>query len=404
MYTFEKQLDKDMDAHTRAPAALPTNEKHFFLINLLKAAAAQLIVLHHLAFYGPMADQARALMPEVIDWLYQDARIAVQVFLVIGGFLAAKSLCADARPAASAPLPAALARLWRRYLKLAPPFFAAMLLAVLASSWASAWMSDPSISAPPTWPQLGAHLLLLHSVLGVESLSAGAWYVAIDFQLYAVMVALLWLASRCLPARAPEWLRQLLLPALVLGGVLASLCYFNLDAGWDVWAPYFFGSYGLGVLAWWIGDPARQQGAARWMWVLAPAVLGLALEFRSRIALAALVACVLVLFGRARIELKGTGALAAVNRLGVISFAIFLVHFPVLLMFNAAFSRFAPAEPAWHAGGMALAWAASIAMGALFHRWVEIPLARLHAGRPRSTVLLRFVPVIPRQPLLLWRR
>jgi peptidoglycan/LPS O-acetylase OafA/YrhL len=155
-----------MDAKTRAPAVAPTNQGHFFLINLLKAGAAQLIVLHHLAFYGPLADGARTLMPDLLDWLYQDARIAVQAFLVIGGFLAAKSLSPDARPGIAAPL----RTIGRRYLKLAPPFMAAMLLAVLASIWASAWMSDPAISDPPGWSQLAAHLFLMHGVLGMESL------------------------------------------------------------------------------------------------------------------------------------------------------------------------------------------------------------------------------------------
>src|SRR3954464_2362951 len=64
----------------------------FGLINMLKAGAAQLIILHHLAFYGPMSDHVRTMLPSLIDWLGGTARIAVQVFLVIGGFLAAKSL------------------------------------------------------------------------------------------------------------------------------------------------------------------------------------------------------------------------------------------------------------------------------------------------------------------------
>lgn len=37
------------------------------------------------------------------------------------------------------------------------------------------WMRHDSIPPPPDLYQLGAHALLLHSVLGIESLSAGAW-------------------------------------------------------------------------------------------------------------------------------------------------------------------------------------------------------------------------------------
>jgi len=66
-------------------------------IDALKAVASQLIVLHHLAFYGPMSDYAQELFPGLMSWLYDYARIAVQAFLVIGGFLAAQALTRDGR-------------------------------------------------------------------------------------------------------------------------------------------------------------------------------------------------------------------------------------------------------------------------------------------------------------------
>jgi hypothetical protein len=62
------------------------------LIDLLKVIASQLVVLHHLAFYGPMSDHAVPLMPGLIHWLADPARMVVQVFLVVGGYLAALSL------------------------------------------------------------------------------------------------------------------------------------------------------------------------------------------------------------------------------------------------------------------------------------------------------------------------
>ncbi|WP_020655290.1 acyltransferase family protein [Massilia niastensis] len=353
-------------------------EKQFVLINVLKAGAAQLIVLHHLAFYGPMADHARSIMPSLIDWLYEDARIAVQVFLVIGGFLAAKSLAPQGLPGTGNPFQA----IWRRYIKLAPPFIAAMLLAVIASAWASAWMTHDSISAPPTLRQLWAHMLLLHSVLGVESLSAGAWYVAIDFQLYALMVLLAWLSGRLAGQRPQAWL----MPALVVAGVSASLLVFNRDADWDVWAPYFFGSYGLGVLAWWASEPGRRPGRAALLlaMLLLPTLLALALAYRSRIAVALAVACVLFLFGRARLMSGGGRALSLIDSAGKISFSVFLVHFPVCLVVNAAFARFVPEQPHAQALGMLAAWAASLVAGAAFFRWVEVPLGRVLAPSHRA--------------------
>ncbi len=359
-----------MNGVVGAPGPDDAVQPQFGLINLLKAGAAQLIVLHHLAFYGPMADHVRPVLPAVIDWLDIHARIAVQVFLVVGGFLVAKSLTPAGHPGLSDPLGA----IWRRYAKLVPPFMVATLLAALASACAGAWMSHSSISAPATLSQLSAHALLLHGVLGYESLSAGAWYVAIDFQLYALMALLLWLAGRMAGARLLPWL----MPLVVALGVTLSLLHFNLDAGWDNWAPYFFGSYGLGLLAWWASDPSRKPGAVALLLVMAllPAWAGLVLEFRSRIALAVAVACVLFLFGRVRTVSSGR-AWSVVNRLGRISYSVFLIHFPVCLLVNAAFTRFVAAEPELQGLGMLVAWAASLLAGAAFFRWVEVPLGRV---------------------------
>jgi peptidoglycan/LPS O-acetylase OafA/YrhL len=372
-----------MKLTTGAQGPHATVQKQFGLINLLKAGAAQLIVLHHLAFYGPMADQARPLMPALIDWLDDYARIAVQVFLAVGGFLAAKSLSPQAHPGIVNPV----GTIWRRYIKLAPPFMVAMLLAIAASALASQWMTHDSISPPPNLSQLGAHLLLLHGVLGYESLSAGAWYVAIDFQLYALATLLLWGAGRFTGQRSLPWL----MPVLVTLGVCASLLYFNRDAAWDEWAPYFFGSYALGMLAWWASDAARRPGEVTLLlaMMVLPTLVALAIDFRSRIAVALVVACVLFLFGRTRLASCGSQGWTLVNRMGTISFSVFLVHFPVCLVVNAAFTRFVSDQPHEQALGILVAWAASLAAGAAFYRWVEAPLGRVLASRPKPAPTLR---------------
>lgn len=358
-----------------------TVQKQFGLINLLKAGAAQLIVLHHLAFYGPMADSARPLMPAIVDWFDQYGRIAVQAFLVISGFLVAKSLSPAGLPGIANPL----GTIWRRYIKLAPPFIVAMVLAIGASALARMWMAHDSISPPPDLAQLAAHVLLLHGVLGYESLSAGAWYVAIDFQLYALTTLLLWLGGRLTGNRPLTWL----MPLVVALGMSISLLYFNRDAGFDVWAPYFFGSYGLGIMAWWASDSRRPFGAtfALLLLMVVPTVLALELDFRIRIATAALVACFLFLYGRTRLTACAGAGWSLVNYLGKISYSIFLVHFPVCLVVNAAFTRFVPDNAYLQGAGVLFAWAASVVSGAVFFRCVEKPLSRMLMLRKKPAAI-----------------
>ena len=62
---------------------------------------------------------------------------------------------------------------------------------------------------------------------------------------------------------------------------------------------------------------------------------------------------------------------AAVGRLAQISYSVFLVHFPLSLLVNAAVTGFFPANPVINAIGMIAALALSIAGGEQFYRRVE---------------------------------
>ena len=61
------------------------NVDRSLLIDGLKALAAQIIVIHHLVSYGPMAAAAGVAVPDVVEWFSYYGRWAVQVFLVACG-------------------------------------------------------------------------------------------------------------------------------------------------------------------------------------------------------------------------------------------------------------------------------------------------------------------------------
>lgn len=357
------------------------------LVDAFKAIACQVIVLHHLAFYGPMSDGVATIAPGLVEALSRHGRLAVQVFLVVAGFLAARALAPEGRLVTAAPL----ATVARRYGRLAVPYLAAVALAIFAAALARSLMQHHSVPAAPSAAQIAAHLLLLQDVLGFESLSAGFWYVAIDFQLFALLVLLLWIGSRPRYGRpGSRWLGPVLVAAL--GG--ASLFSFNRVAALDAWAPYFFACYAMGALVYWT---VSSRGFAV-LWLLPLVVVTLAaleLEFRVRVAVALLVA--LVLAGAARGWMPTAWAERALLRtLARISYSVFLVHFPVCLVVNAVWVRFLPADAWVQALGVAVAWAASLAAGAFVYRHLEsrsdVVLAQLRAAGRRVLVVLGRVP------------
>ena len=322
-------------------------------VDALKALACVLIVLHHLAFYGPMADVVRPLMPATIDFLDEYARMAVQIFLVVSGFLFASKF----GPFGSASIAAPLNLLLQRYTRLVVPYSAALLLAIACSAIAGMWMDHRSISEAPGLGQLLAHVLLLHDLLDQDALSAGVWYVAIDFQLFALAILLLWLPSR-LSGRVPAL--RLLAPALIVGMTLASLFGFNRNSLWDETALYFFGAFGLGILVAWA---SRQPRAGLWIGLLTlVAVAALAVDFRGRIAVATSTMLFLGLASRYGF-LHTLPVPAALSRLSRISYSVFLVHFPLCLLVNAVVTGFFPVNPVINGLGMLVAVGISIAGG-----------------------------------------
>lgn len=335
-------------------------------IDVLKVIGAQLIVLHHFAAYGPLADTAARLTPALSNWLYDYARMAVQIFLVLGGYLAAQQLASSIRADAGT-----LARVaWRRYLRLALPLMVALAVAMASAAIARPWLPLEFIPSAPGWGQTLAHVLLLHGVLGSETLSAGVWYIAIDFQLYVLLALALWLGQ---PVR-------LRVPALLLiiGLMLVSLLHFNRDARWDNWALYFFGSYALGVLAWWAH---RARHPPLWLALLAlVGVVALLLEYRTRIALALTVALMLALVPWRRLAERSSPSLwwlaQVLQAQSRSSYALFLMHFPVLMLGNALYARHGASSDIVAVWMLLGSWLACIGLAYGFERWVEAPLTR----------------------------
>jgi peptidoglycan/LPS O-acetylase OafA/YrhL len=335
-------------------------------IDLLKLLASQLIVLHHFAAYGPIGDGLGLASPGLISWLYNDARMAVQVFLVLAGYLAARSLTALGQQ----NLPWSLPRMVvRRYVRLIAPFLVALALAIGCAAVARLGMPHSQfVPETPSWDQLLAHALLLHGVLGEESISAGVWYVAIDFQLFTLMATLVWLGSKAMVVRKMAQL-------LVVSTMLASLYVFNRNEGLDNWAIYFFGSYGLGAATFWA---SRSRSSRGWLAiVIASTTLALLVDFRERIALALGVS---VILGCIRWQWDHWPALPIrlvrlIARLGQSSYALFLVHFSVLMLTNTLFEVL-DLQGTWSAVCMLLgSMAAATALALAFHRWVEVPLS-----------------------------
>lgn len=337
--------------------------RRLFHIDAAKVLASNLIVLHHFTVYGPLADALHLVLPSVTDWFFEYARMAVQVFLVIGGYFAASSLAAHGYLQRGKPL----RQIVGRFVRLVLPLGAALLLTIVSSALTRGWLQEEFVPMAPSVGQLLAHATLTYDVLGIEPLSVGIWYVAIDFQLFALMTIILWIG-----ARQAQW--------LVAAFGVASLFHFNRHADADVWAMYFFGSYAMGAFAWWAG---HSRHAGKLLFALAGVgCVALVFDFRGRIALALAVA---IWLGVSRSRQAGQVSAPMrhpllanwIRRTARSSYALFLTHFSVLQLANALWAHLGRASEARLALTMLSGWATCIVLAMVFERYVERPLSTI---------------------------
>jgi peptidoglycan/LPS O-acetylase OafA/YrhL len=242
-------------------------------------------------------------------------------------------------------------------------------LALVANEIARSWMNHPSISPSPTAGQLVAHLFLLHKVLGYDSLTAGIWYVAIDVQLVALVSLVYAVTCRLSSKRGYAIARWAL---LAMG--LVSAFFWNRSPDLDRFGIYFLASYVLGMLAAWTRNGSVSK-TVFWGYLGAIA-LSLHSDFRSRLVLAEATA-VLLLLAQGQHWLARFSSIRPLERLGHVTYSLFLVHFPICLLINTWWSYQLPPSPRMALLGMALAWGLSLAGAFLFYHVVETRLTRL---------------------------
>jgi peptidoglycan/LPS O-acetylase OafA/YrhL len=354
----------------------------YCLIDGLKVLAAQIIVLHHCVSYGQLALAASLQLPNVSSILFDYGRYAVQVFLVVAGYLAAQSvektiaIRHSNTSAFGAQLVMQLAI--RRYLRLVGPYVVALLITIVCAALARQWSADEYIGQTETIAQVLAHLFLLQGVLEYESISAGVWYVAIDWQLFTALAVVY-----------AVFQRQIVRIGIISILIVASLLYFNRHASFENSFIYFIGAYGLGILAYWAGSlnaiqtSVNHASAKKILLVIACILFLSALHsvwLRNYLALG--VAFLLLYAGNRPYSHPQSWLASAMQWASARAYCAFLIHFAFILLANTALLALHVESPVIGLSMIALVSVLSWIAAAYLYRWVELPI-----GRWRPTTL-----------------
>jgi peptidoglycan/LPS O-acetylase OafA/YrhL len=318
-----------------------------------------------------------------MEFLYEYARMAVQTFLVFGGFSLAWML--GDRPLSWTQASQAFA--WR-YLRLVIPYAAAIALLLLAASLTTTPTGEPPLIDSFSWAQAAAHVFFLQDVLDYGNFSAGTWYLCIDLQFAFLFLALAAIAQslsrRYLQTDAtPNFLCLFLAP---LG--VCSAWLWNRAPGGDIYVFYFLAPMILGVfVAWFLRGNISLAVLLAYAGLVAAS---LALDFRPRLALA-------LVAGGALLVLVPSAAVESVCRhaapLGRISYSLFLIHYLINWLVLAAFAPLLHGEPVRAIIALVAAFVASLIAALALYYGVERPaLSWLNSLRPAPETSARYRP------------
>lgn len=326
-------------------------------IDLLKALAAQIIVFHHFFIYGPISRGLAELFPSFSALMFGYGSYAVQVFLVLGGYLAIQSL-----PKALNKF-GLLKTIINRYLRLVPPYIFALAATIFFAYITRHWMNEEYVGFSETWPQVISHLFLLHGLLGYESISAGVWYVAIDWQLYAFTAILIFFIKRKISF-------------VLTFGLLAmvALIFFNRLTAFENYFIYFIGAYGLGVLAYLASQNPEEVmlSKAIYFGLIIVVLLAFIDQIWWRNLLAVFISLFLYFKGAKSLTYTSDRLHQLVRWLSERSYCLFLIHFAFLLMMNTIVVAKNLDEPEHSIWTLIIGWGLSIVASHFLYTKIEI--------------------------------
>ncbi|MEL4318997.1 acyltransferase family protein [Leifsonia sp. YIM 134122] len=336
-----------------------------------------------------------------VPWL-PGGYVGVDVFFVISGFLITTHLLSSLTGAGGISFADFYARRARRIL---PASLVVVALTVLASIlWVPPLMLRQMFNAAIATALYVPNVLF--AVQGTDYLAETTpsvfqhyWSLGVEEQFYLVWPAVLALAFH-LCRRSTRGLFAVIaviVAASFVGGLVLTFtnppwAFFSLPTrAWELGAG--------GLLAMVMRtDPAwvrsRAAGAAAWLGLAA--IVGASLLFDETTlfpgyaALLPVLGAVLMIAGGDVGTSWSPGramSLKPLQLLGLISYSVYLVHWPLIVIPQQAASPSAPLPP----GALLALGAASVPLGALLYRFVETPFRNppaLVAARPRRSLLL----------------
>lgn len=356
------------EAETRVSMNQASDGNRLVLLDALRGFASCWVAVAHIFTNSRLQPIFLAHMPATLAApLEHGGHLGVMMFFVLSGFVIAHSV----QPyRVTGRFIAEFAA--RRSLRLDPPYWAVLVGMIGLNAISNLILTDRT-AAIPSWSTLVINLTYLQGVLGQPSVLGVAWTLCLEVQFYLLFVAGLGIATRSGASHVERTASMIFLPLAAIS-ILSPFLRVPLPG----WLQYWY-AFAAGALTCWA--LARRVPAAAPFVAAAILITGAASAGSADAAMAGTTVLGIALAGR-KGWLHRTGG-RALQRLGALSYSLYLVHTVVATPIEDLGYRLTGTSLAGAVTWAAAAFAASLFAAALTRRHLEEPSLRL-AGRLRG--------------------
>lgn len=175
---FPRLPSTALDCNRLPSSSPPGPRERLLFIDGLRCIAVLWVVLYHFTHNSPFWQCFTTQLP---PWLYDFAwngYLGVEIFFVISGFVIALSM-GKGRISPRFALGFAV----RRYVRLFPPFMAAVFLWMFTTFLGNVFVPDYHLPQP-SLVQWASHILYLQNLFGFGDIVAPTWTLCLEFQFY----------------------------------------------------------------------------------------------------------------------------------------------------------------------------------------------------------------------------
>jgi peptidoglycan/LPS O-acetylase OafA/YrhL len=292
----------------------------FHFLDAVRGLAALWVVLDHVSNYA--GNLKASLNHYVYTWVFDIGRVGPVVFFVLSGYVISHSIRNNPQRGRDARTFTA-----RRWMRLSPPYYAAVVLAIVVSYVASK-VKDEAYTIPSV-ADLIAHLFYVPDLLNWRMVNGVHWTLYLEVQFYALLWVFQWVFVR-LRARQPiaawAWLAA-------AAGLSVMWPVFGLLQRREHWfGPYVY-TFLLGVLLYW----ARRNVVPRWIATSFLALVGIGwIINKDVLAGGAFITGLLIWAAESGDRMESWLRARPFQVLGAISFSLYLTHSPIMGVTNWA--------------------------------------------------------------------